>query len=122
MEKIQINGVQGKTIFYSFNNIRIDGYYLKFDSFKFYTPKGNLDDGDGYKYFVVPADEISIIRDTIDRTIELRITQNAGVEACIIYPGNTMNEELNNDGDYVCSIYIPADTELDIEVKYKEVC
>jgi hypothetical protein len=124
MNFIKIKGTKGVTICYKIENIRIENGVLKWDSFYFYTPEGDLTNANGIKYFIVPAKEYTIPdRDPlVDIEIEIIVTKNGGVEPTAFFAGTTNQPfSIGLEGDVIVTGYIPADTNVEIEITAKEV-
>jgi len=123
IRKLTIRGKTNSTVLYQISNLRIEGDYLKFDSFRFYSPAAELIDENEVKYFDVPADQVGISRDdTLNKEIQVYITLANGAEAVEILEGATPPDiSVSNEGDLVITIIIPADLGKDIDIEYKEV-
>lgn len=121
IENKNIRGKKGTTVFYTVPNVRVENDVLYFDSFPMYTPMGMLTDSEEFAYFQVPADSVSIARDTVD--LSKSIVVSNGLPQCYTNLENTAAEAITvaNEGDIIIDVYIPADTGREIVVTVKEV-
>ena len=123
--KHTIYGKKGSTVSYSIPNIRFDNdeSKIKWDSFRFYTPKGDKVDTDGFKYFDVPEDEVAIIRDDdLNKMLIIIATVDQGIEAIESFEGEESETiTIGLEGDIIISAVIPTSLENEIIVDYKEV-
>jgi hypothetical protein len=117
-----VQGKKGETVCYSIPNFAYNeaSSSLSWDTFRFYTPEGILDEG-GYKYFEVEEDEVLVERDMSLNKALFVIAKSTGVEAIEIYEGTSANISMGLEGDIIITGYIPADTGVEIQVEYKEV-
>lgn len=125
MNKHTIQGNKGVTVCYTINNLRVEADSLKFDAFRFYSPAGDQTDGEGFKYFDVPADEVQLDRDP-ELDTEIQVVHRGGITTAYkFYPDATENipgiENTDSAGDTIINIRIPTDTGTEITVSYKEV-
>jgi hypothetical protein len=120
-----IKGKKGETVCYTLTNFRFDNNdnKLKWDSFKFYTPAAVQIDEQGFAYFDVPGDEISIERDPeLNKKLIIKITISSGTEAIEILEGAESEPiSIGKEGDIVASGFIPADTTKEITIDFQEV-
>jgi len=130
INKKVITSKKGKRVYYSINNIEITGdteLNIKWDPFVFYTPKGNLEDLEGYLYFEVPALDETFSIGTLDKEIQIiikLIENECNIYVIEKYVGTTEPEPINIDGlegDIVLTGLIPADTTKEVTIEYKEV-
>ncbi len=123
LTKHSIKGIPGITICYTLPNIRIDGDFLKWDAFRFYSPEGTKKDEKEGLYFDVPAEEILIQRDTVlDKELIICVSLSEGVEVIEILEGADRPEiQFSTTGDIIISGYIPANTAKEVSVNFKEV-
>ena len=123
-EAVKTKGTKGSTVCYKLNNIRIESGVLKWDPFPFYTPLGDQTDESGFKYFDVPAKEYVIPdRDpSVDMEIVIKVTKDGGVEPSAPIVGADIQPiSLGLEGDVIVMGYIPADTNIEIEITPREV-
>lgn len=113
-------GKKGSTVVFSIPNLELNGNVLSWDSFKFYTPVGDQDDG--YKYFNVDEDEILIERDPIFFREVFVYAINGTVTAQGFFEEENISLPafgLNSDVLFV--VKIPPEGAGDIEIEQREV-
>lgn len=115
-------GKKGETVLLSFNNIRIEGDYILWDEFQFYTPVGDLTDVDGYKYFTVPSTQIDIPRDPLLDYQVFVIIRTSGIEVLKVYEGEEPEKfHVDLEGLIAIDGVIPSDTNSEVILNYYEV-
>lgn len=120
IKKTTIKGEKEKTVCYQLNNFRFENGSICWDAFKFYTPLGTQSDGNNY--FDVPAISELIERDDINKEVLIKVTQSEGIEIIEILEGATPPSiSIGLEGDIVCTVYVPTDTQESIEIQHKEV-
>jgi hypothetical protein len=122
LSKHTFNGKKGETVLLSFNNIRIEGDYIKWDAFDFYTPVGDLTDDDGHKYFTVPETQIDIARDPLLDYQVFVIVRISGIEVIKVYEGEEPEKfHVDLEGLIAIDGVIPSDTNSEVILNYYEV-
>ncbi len=125
LKKKTIIGTYNFTVVYTINNFRVDGNYIKWDSFKFYTPEGTLTENEtGYKYFNVSTEEYLLERHPLlHKNLLIKVDETNGLMAIEVEEGsNGEMIEFGLEGDIIITGYIPSTSNgSDIEIQYKEV-
>lgn len=121
-----ISGQKGRTVCYEVKNLSYseEDKKIKWYSFPFYTPVGELTDEEGYNYFPVPGDEILIERDPLlDKTGFLRVNMMGSeyVEVFEGAAGDSFHFYTGLSGDIIATIHVPCDPDVDITCTYKRV-
>jgi len=123
--KHTIHGKKGSTVCYSISNFRFDSSdeTIKWDAFRFYTPKGDKTDEQGFLYFDVPSDEVSITRDDdLNKMLVVLVTVGNGVEAIETFEDDEGEPiTIGLEGDIIISSFIPVSPLQEIIIDYKEV-
>lgn len=125
LNKHLIQGEKGKTVCYTVPDLTFDEsrHTIQWGAFRFYTPEGNLEDNEGFRFFNVPADSVSVVRDEdLDKNLLIMATRENGVAALELYAGADHDPIiLGLEGDIFISAHIPALREAEIVIDYKEV-
>ncbi len=124
VRKSLINGRKGETVCFTIKNfiVHSENSSINWNEFRFYTPVGEEVDSEGYKYFEVPAGNISVVRDEILNKTILVIAEQNNSRVLEILEGAEMEIiNLELEGDIVAIANIPADASEEIVVVYKEV-
>jgi hypothetical protein len=119
IEKKTIKGIKGVTLCYTICNPRLEGNLLKWDAFRFYTPSGNMDDGD--KYYDIPAENVSLEQDSIlSKKLQVIVLEgNIDVVELLEGAQRAAPLQIGLNGDVIITAYIPS--QGDIIVTYKEI-
>ena len=117
---------KGKGVYYQIPNLRYEEQtsLLKFDSFKFFTPAGDLRDGEGFYFFQVQADEIPIERDTTYNKEIFVIINRGTVDYYPVFLHSDavgLSLKLGQDSELMAKINIPVNGEIIIEFFESEV-
>jgi hypothetical protein len=114
-------GKKGSTVVFSIPNLELNGNVLSWDSFKFYTPVGDLDDG--FKYFNIPADSITIERDTSLYKEVIVYCVGGVVSAQGFYEGEDVSlPSFDLRGDHLFTVKIPSLSDPgEITIEQREV-
>jgi hypothetical protein len=115
---------KGNGVYFQISNPRYETEAFKFDQFKFYSPEGDKDDGDGFTYFQVQADEVPILRDAMyDKEIFVIIEQvNVNYYPVFLHPEAVgLTKSIGLDGELMAKINVPVVGDIIIEYFESEV-